>query len=252
MGPLEAFQVLLGQEEETRLGVLYTLLDAHLLFKETGLGSEVLQPLFEAWHASRGDSLADTLTDLVQGELLEASTDSRYAVPKVLRQTLAAESDRHIGSYSLQLPDGAIHFRELLDDFVGFCRSEWPGRLEVDRGTAVWGGQAFICEGRRHFLLLRPCPLRLNAHTESYTLMLCRLPKSVIEPVTEQLVSQPGLRYRLALCDLDEAQKMNLTRSDLFVYLERYLRRAHGLRLMPSSTFTQGLVDRGLLNLDKG
>jgi hypothetical protein len=82
--------------------------------------------------------------------------------------------------------------------------------------------------------------------------LLCRFPENLIEPVTEQLCSQPGLRYRLALCDLDQAQKMNLTRSDLFVYLERYLRRAHGLRLIPAPTFTQGLVDRGLLSLDKG
>jgi hypothetical protein len=252
IGSLEAFRVLLGEKEETRLAVLTAVLDAHLLFGETGLTSEALRPLFEAWYASHGASLADTLTDLVRTGLLEAGTDSRYAVPEALRQTLAAELDSYIGFYPLQLPDGAVHFRELLDDFVRFCQSEWPGRLEMDQGTRVWGGRAFTCEGRRHFLLLRPSPLWLNAHAESYTLLLCKLPEDSIEPITEQLASQPGLRYRLALCDLDKAHKMNLTHSDLFVYLERYLRRVHGLRLVPPSTFTQGLVDRGLLSLDKG
>ncbi len=252
MGPLEAFRVLLREKEELRLGVLYAWLDAHLIFGEPGLASEALRPLFEAQYASRGDSLADTLTDLIRSGLLEAGPDSQYMIPETLRPTLAAELDSYINSYSLQLPESAVQFRELLDDFTGFCQSEWPGRLEMDPETAVWGGRAFMCEGRRHFLLLRPSPLWLNAHPESYTLLLCHLPAASIEPITEQLVSQPGLRYRLALCDLEQAHKMNLTRSDLFVYLERYLRRIHGLRLAPAPTFTDGLVDRGLLSLDKG
>ena len=251
-GSLEALRVLVRDKEESRLGVLYALLDAHLIFGEPGLFSEALRPLFEARYASRGDSLVDTLTDLVRSGLLEASSQSLYTIPDALRQALAAELDRYINSYSLQLPKSAAHFRELLDDFFGFCQSEWPGRLEMDPGTVAWGGRAFICEGRRHWVLLRPSPLWLNAHTESYTLLLCHLPAASIEPITEQLVSQPGLRYRLALCDLEQAHKMNLTRSDLFVYLERYLRRIHDLRLAPAPNFTDGLVDRGLLSLDKG
>jgi hypothetical protein len=196
---------LLREKEESRIGVLYALLDAHLIFGEPGLASEALRPLFEARYASRGDSLVDTLTDLVRSGLLDASPPSRYTIPDALRQALAAELDSYINSYSLQLTESAALFRELLDDFFGFCQSEWPGRLETDPGTAAWGGRAFICEGRRHLVLLRPAPLWLSAHAESYTLLLCRLPAGSIEPITEQLVSQPGLRYRLALCDLEQA-----------------------------------------------
>ena len=248
---LEALEAWLREESEPHLSVLSTLLDAHELFGETGLASEALRPLFEMWYAANEGSLVDTLADLVQSGWLEAGTDSRYAVPEGLRQTLTTELAGYTDSCSLQLPDGTVRFGELVEDFFRFCQSEWPGRLEVDQATRAWGGRAFTSQGWRHLLLLRPAPLWLDVHAEGYTLIFCKLPEA-IEPLTEQLVSRPALNRRLTLCDLEKAQKMNLTRSDLFVYFERYLRRAHGLRLLPAPAFTQGLVDRGWLSLDKG
>ena len=52
--------------------------------------------------------------------------------------------------------------------------------------------------------------------------------------------------------DLENGYKINLTRSDVFVHFERYLRRVHGLRLVVHPDLTQGLIDGGVMKLEMG
>ena len=41
-------------------------------------------------------------------------------------------------------------------------------------------------------------------------------------------------------------------RSSAFVYFEWFLRDAYGVKLLPASKFTQGLVERGIISLGMG
>lgn len=249
--PLEAVRTWLKEGATPHLSILYTLLDAHLLFGETGLSIEALQSLFEVcWPQI---SLIDTLTEMLHSELLMARPGPSYTMPQELRPTLATQLGDNLAHYPCHLPNGVTEFEELVGSFAGYLQSELKGALaQADRGTDVWGGQAFNSSGRRHLLLLRPCPLRLHPHPEACILMLCQLPDIGIETITEQFARKPALRHRLALYDLEKAHKINLTRSDVFVYFERYLRRVHGLRVVPAPALTQTLIDSGLLSLEKG
>lgn len=249
--PLEALRTWLKEGATPHLSILYTLLDAHLLFEETGLSIEALQSLFEVcWPET---SLPDTLTEMLRPELLTASPGPSYMIPQELRPTLATELGENLAHYPFHLPNSVTEFEELLGNFAAYLQGELKGTLtQADTMREVWGGQAFRSSGRHHLLLLRPCPLRLHAHPEANILMLCQLPEADIETITQQFARKPALRHRLALYDLEKAHKINLTRSDVFVYFERYLRRVHGLRMVPAPALTQTLVDSGLLSLEKG
>ncbi len=231
------------------LGPLCALLDAHLLFREEGLSAEALRPLFQVWW--RAKSLAAILADLVgAGLLLEGSSGACYAVPCELRQSLAAELGRHLAGLPTSLPDGITDLRRLLYGFAGYCQRETTNLLVP--AAEVWGGMSFASGGGRHLLLLRPSPVRLHPHPEAYVLILCALPEASAESIAGQFASRPALRHRLALYDLEKGHKINLTRSELFVHFERYLRQGHGLRVTPSPAFTRCLMASGLLNLNKG
>lgn len=114
-----------------------------------------------------------------------------------------------------------------------------------------WGGTAYTSSGRTHLLLFRPFPLYPRAHPELYMLMICHLPQGGLEPITDLFVASASLRQRVALYDLDKGQKMNLTRSDLFIHFERFLRWTYGLRIVLSPELTQGLISAGILVLEK-
>ena len=83
-------------------------------------------------------------------------------------------------------------------------------------------------------------------------MMVCKLPETAIAAFVEAFVQSAPLRQRFAFYDLEKAQKINLTRSEVFVYFERYLRRAHGMRIGPAPALTQRLEDSGILSLQMG
>jgi len=56
----------------------------------------------------------------------------------------------------------------------------------------------------------------------------------------------------LAFFDLERTQKMNLTKSPVVFYFERYLKRAFGVRMGSTTIFNQSLEDAGLLSLRMG
>jgi hypothetical protein len=41
-------------------------------------------------------------------------------------------------------------------------------------------------------------------------------------------------------------------RSSVFVYLEWFLRDTYGVKILPESAFTSGLVERGIISLGMG
>ncbi len=233
-----------------RLGVLQAALDAHLLCEEETLAVRALEQLFAVWWPTR--SLADVVADLCAAGFLVADPDDSCAVPSALRPALAAALAGRLQGQPLALPVGSAGFGQLLEGFAAYCREE----AGADRAPAPFGEAAaaysFTARGRRHVLALRPFPLHLGAHPQAFIALLCELPPAALAAIAQRYTAAPALRSRLALFDLANAYKVNLTRSEVFVYFERYLRRAYGVRLTPPPLLTNALLDSGLLSLDKG
>jgi len=55
-----------------------------------------------------------------------------------------------------------------------------------------------------------------------------------------------------AVCDLGRLERIGAVRSSVFVYLESFLRDAYGVKLLHSSRFTQGLIEKGVISLGMG
>lgn len=70
--------------------------------------------------------------------------------------------------------------------------------------------------------------------------------------VVEAFLDDPALRGGLAVCDLGRLERMGAPRSSVFVYLEWFLRERYGVKLLPASAFTQGLIERGIISLGMG
>lgn len=249
-GPLQLVSHWLREEEWAPLSVLCSLLDAHLLLGVEGLSMDDLQPLFAVWWPRH--SLSELLGDLVGSGLATLQPGPSYAVAPGLRPALAAALDGHLAGQLVFLPEAAPSLEELFAGLEQYLREEGSEATRSGDLPEVWDGAAFSSNGRRHLILRRPFPLHLQAHPEAFILYLFQLPDQGAERLAAPFVLRAALRQRLALVDLEQGQKLNLTRSDVFVHFERYLRRAHGLRLALAEALTQGLVDGGLLKLEKG
>ena len=58
----------------------------------------------------------------------------------------------------------------------------------------------------------------------------------------ERFLEEEPLRSRVALLDLARLEKIVAVRSSVFVYLEWFLRDTYGVKILPESAFTSGLV----------
>lgn len=249
--PAEGLEFLFQPEHEPHLSVLLSALDAHFLFSEDALSINAIAPFFEAWYPHV--PLSEVLNSLIQRSWLRPLSENRYAVPESLRLSLAMKLGEHLETTPLRLPDKQINLRALLERLLQYCREEGIGQIEViDSISEVVGGRILRFRERTHWLLQRPSFLNLNVPEEGYLLVFCPIAEEAIESIADWLVAKANLRHRLTLCDLERAQKVNLTHNDLFVYFERYMRHVHDVRLAPVPAFTQALIDRGLLTLEKG
>jgi hypothetical protein len=238
-------------EHEPHLSVLLSALDAHFLFSEDALSVNAIAPFFKAWYPHV--LLSEVLNGLIQGGWLCPLSENCYAIPESLRLSLANNLREHLETTTLKLPDRKLTLGALIEGFLQYFRDEGMGQIEiVDSTSEVVGGRVLRFRERTHWLLLRPSFLKLNVPQEGYLLVFCAIAEGAIEAIADALVDKANLRNRLTLCDLERAQKVNLTHNDLFVYFERYMRHVHGVRLAPVPAFTQALIDRGLLTLEKG
>lgn len=247
----DGLEFLFQPKHEPHLSVLLSALDAHFLFSEDALSMSAIAPFFEAWYPHV--PLSKVLNSLIQRSWFRPLSENRYAVPESLRLSLAMKLGEHLETTTLRLPDKQINLRSLLKGLLQYCREEGIGKIEVMETMAeVVGGWVLHFRERTHWWLLRPSFLNLNVPEEGYLLVFCPIAEEAIESIADWLVAKANLRHRLTLCDLEHAQKVNLTHNDLFVHFERYMRHVHGVRLAPVPAFTQALIDRGLLTIEKG
>ncbi len=135
---------------------------------------------------------------------------------------------------------------EVLDTFAAYCRDdlddvevlEWnPSRL-----TLGWRRERSAIELRLGYAFCE------RLAEDGPAMLLGPIgPKTV-----ERFLEDEGLRSRIALLDLVRLEKIAAVRSSVFVYLEWFLRDVYGVKILPESGFTTGLVERGIISLGMG
>jgi hypothetical protein len=70
--------------------------------------------------------------------------------------------------------------------------------------------------------------------------------------VIERLLDEERLRAQLGVYDLGRLAKASAVRSSVFTYFEWFLLEAYGAKVVASSSFTAGLVERGIISLGMG
>jgi hypothetical protein len=135
---------------------------------------------------------------------------------------------------------------EILDAFAAHCRDELDD-VEVLESTASrlalgWRRERSTIELRLGY------PFCERLAQDGPVMLLGPIgPKAV-----ERFLEDEGLRSRIALLDLARLEKIAAVRSSVFVYLEWFLRDTYGVKILPESAFTNGLVERGIISLGMG
>jgi hypothetical protein len=70
--------------------------------------------------------------------------------------------------------------------------------------------------------------------------------------VITRLLDDERLRAQLGIYDLARTEKASAVRSSIFTYFEWFLMESYGMKITASSSFTAGLVERGILSLGMG
>jgi hypothetical protein len=70
--------------------------------------------------------------------------------------------------------------------------------------------------------------------------------------VIERLLDDERLRAQLGVYDLARCAKASAVRASVLTYFEWFLLEAYGTKIVASSSFTAGLVARGILSLGMG
>ena len=70
--------------------------------------------------------------------------------------------------------------------------------------------------------------------------------------VVTRLLDDERLRATVGVYDLARREKASAVRSSIFTYFEWFLQESYGMKVVASSSFTAGLVERGILSLGMG
>ncbi|HXV33320.1 MAG TPA: hypothetical protein VD769_04860 [Gaiellaceae bacterium] len=138
---------------------------------------------------------------------------------------------------------------ELLAAFARHCAEDLD-EVEVEESTSTLLVARWRRETSRVELRAGAAGLaRLASATP--TLLVTDLGDTV-EAVVEEFLADAELRARVLVFDPDRLEKIGAVRSSVFVYFEWFLRDSYGVKVLPASGFTQGLIDRGIIHLGMG
>ena len=204
-----------------------------------------------------------------KAEALEALTDERVgalpagAVPAELVEELELEGllavsrrdailrtlEQRAAGRVIEWGVQATTQGDVLAGFAAHCRDELDDvdvvAVDATRLTVRWRREQSLFELRNGFLGVD----RLASSTP--TMLLGDIERD-LDSLVSVFLDRPELRARLAVCDLGRLERLGTVRSSAFVYFEWFLRDAFGVKLMPVPSFTQGLIDRGVISLGMG
>jgi hypothetical protein len=186
-----------------------------------------------------GGAPVELVEELRAEGLLDASR--RDAVLAALRQRTAARAVEWGARTTTQ--------GEVLKAFAAHCRDDLDDVEVLEAGSTHlevrWRAERSRFELRNGFLGLD------RLVTDTPTMLLGDVERDLDRLVAIYL-DRADLRAKLAVCDLDRLERLGTVRSSAFVYFEWFLRDAYGVKLLPVPTFTQGLIDRGVISLGMG
>jgi hypothetical protein len=196
-------------------------------------------------NAAAAEALADARVGPVAPTDLEAELarwdETGFEAEPVEVELDAVRCSREIAWATQTLTQG-----EILSSFADYCGTELDDVEVVERTPSRlslgWRRERSSIELRAGFLF---CD-RLTA--DGPALLLAPIgPKTV-----ERFLDDANLRSRVAALDLARLEKIAAVRSSIFVYFEWFLRDIYGVKILPESSFTRGLVQRGIISLGMG
>ncbi len=189
------------------------------------------------------EALADPRTGAEEGAALDAELARWDPGPDVPADADvdALRRNRTIEWATRTLTQGAI-----LDSFAAYCLDELDDVDILDSGPSrlalAWRRERSTIELRLGFAFCE----RL---TENGPVLLLG---PIGSRAVERFLDDEALRSRVAVLDLARLEKIAAVRSSVFVYLEWFLRDMYGVKILPESAFTSGLVGRGIISLGMG
>jgi hypothetical protein len=134
-----------------------------------------------------------------------------------------------------------------IEVLAGFHRHAADDLHDVDVLEAA--PAALVLQWRREVVDVQLLPtLEGAAVPERPLLALAPLESQVIA----RLLDDERLRAQLGVYDLSRCAKASAVRSSVFTYFEWFLMEAYGAKVVASSSFTAGLVERGIISLGMG
>jgi hypothetical protein len=194
-------------------------------------------------NAAVGEALADPRIGPVKPEELEAEL-ARWDASDLEGEADELESLRR--GRVIEWATRSVTQGEILDAFAAYCRDELDDVEVLDSGPSRL---ALGWRRERSTIELRLGYAYCERLAEDGPLLLLGPigPKAV-----ERFLEEEALRSRVALLDLARLEKIAAVRSSIFVYLEWFLRDTYGVKILPESAFTSGLVGRGIISLGMG
>jgi hypothetical protein len=133
---------------------------------------------------------------------------------------------------------------EVLAAFAAHARDELHDVEVLEASPA-----ALVMQWRREVVDVQLRPTLENEPVPLRPLLaLAPLERAVID----RLLDDERLRAQLGVYDLARCAKASAVRSSVFTYFEWFLQEAYGTKIVASSSFTAGLVERGILSLGMG
>jgi hypothetical protein len=189
------------------------------------------------------EALADPRTGAVQGPALDAEVE-RWDPGLELPDDADVDTLRR--GREIEWATRTLTQGEVLDAFAAHCRDELDDVEVLDSGPSrlalAWRRERSAVELRLGFAFCE------RLAQDGPVLLLGPIgPRTV-----ERFLADEALRSRVGVLDLARLEKIAAVRSSVFVYLEWFLRDTYGVKILPESAFTSGLVERGIISLGMG
>jgi len=194
-------------------------------------------------NAVAAEALADPRTGAIAGPALDGELARWDAGPD---EPDGADLDELRRGRPIEWATRTLTQGQIFDAFAHYCRDELDDVDVLESGPSRlalgWRRERSAIELRLGFAFCE------RLADEGPVLLLGPIgPKAV-----EQFLDEEALRSRVALLDLARLEKIVAVRSSVFVYLEWFLRDEYGVKILPESGFTTGLVSRGIISLGMG
>ena len=165
------------------------------------------------------------------------------------RAALHAELAARARARAVQWSARTVTQGAVLDAFAKHCTNE------LDDVDVVGAGAADLTVRWREEtsrFVVRNGALALERFAGGPPLLVLAELGEDVEVIVETFLNDVRLRETVAVCDLARLERIGVVRSSAFVYFEWFLRDTYGVKLLPASAFTLGLIERGILSLGMG